>query len=501
MQLLIIALMLCLFIHDQAPSLVSGGYAWQLLLLWVVVPKLVLAGGYALVCRSTHRSLALGGAAGRLRRLERLSGVLQIAGVVLFAADLHFGLLVWVRVGIGTLTGITHPIVLDEVLVLFPVLALWGLGWWAYYPIDRRLREAAMMRRFDQGLPVYPSWTRWQYVWSQYRYQVALILVPLLFVIAWSETVKLADMQGWAWVSPDTQAWWTLGGFVAIFLFAPLMIRLIWDTVPLPEGDTRSHLLAMCKTHRVRVRELLLWRTYGGMINAAVMGLIGPLRFILITDALLQQMPGPHLEAVMAHELAHVRKRHMVWLLVSAVALMGVVETAAIVVLDSHGIRFESSQQVLTVTADGVGVVSAGFGGPGVSGVSWLDSPQAMLFATLAVAAAVWAVGFGWVSRRTERQADSFAVAHLVRERGGDAVELRDAQTMIDALRHVADLNHIRADRHSWRHGSIQWRQDYLRSLVGGSIHRLAIDRQMRWVNGLSVTAVVAIAVLQSWLS
>ena len=48
----------------------------------------------------------------------------------------------------------------------------------------------------DQDLPVYPMWTRWQYVLSQYRYQVALILVPLLFVIAWSEIVRLVGLQG-----------------------------------------------------------------------------------------------------------------------------------------------------------------------------------------------------------------------------------------------------------------------------------------------------------------
>ncbi len=498
MQLLIILLMLCLFTHDQAQSWISTEFAWPILLLWVVLPKLILAIGYTLACRRTYRRLALPNAARRLRRLERLGGALRIAAVLLFASDLHFGLLISVRAGIQTLTGITHPILLDEVVVLLPTLALWGLGWWAYYPIDRRLREAAMMRRFDQGLPVYPMWTRWQYVLSQYRYQVALILVPLLFVIAWSEMVRLAGTLSWAWVTPDTEPWWTLGGFVLIFLFAPLIIRLTWDTVPLPDGDVRNHLLSMCKTHRVRVRELLLWRTYGGMINAAVMGLIGPLRFILITDALLQQMPGEHVEAVMAHELAHVCKRHMLWLLISAVALMSVVETAAVVVLASNGVRFDSTDQGLTVTANGVNAVTAG---PGLPWLPGIDSREAMIVAVMAVAAVVWAIGFGWVSRRIERQADSFAVSHLVKERDGDTVEPRDAQTMIDALQHVADLNHIRTEKHSWRHGSIAWRQDYLRSLVGSAIHRLPIDRQMRWVNSLSVVAVAAIFLLQAWLS
>jgi len=498
MQLLILILMLCLFAHDQVPALVSPGLTCWGLGLWVLAPKLVLAGGYALACGSTRRGLSTDGAAGRLRRLEWAGGAFRIAVVVLFALDLHFGLLISIRGGIEELTGIARPVLVDGVLALLPTLALWGLGWWAYYPIDRRLREAAMMRRFDRGLPVYPMWTRWQYVWSQYRYQVALLLVPLLLILSWFQTLELASARRWAWVSQQSQAWWELGGSVAIFLLAPLMIRLIWDTVPLPDGEVRRHLLSMCKTHRVLVRELLLWRTYGGMTNAAVMGLIGPLRFILITDALLQQMPGPHVEAVMAHELAHVRKRHMLWLLVAAVGLMGVVETAGVVALASQGIRFEPSGPSATMTADDLNAVSAGMGGLMIPEG---EAPRAFVFATMAAASVLWVVGFGWVSRRAERQADSFAVAHLVRERGGDTVETGDAQTMIGALQQVADLNHIRTERHSWRHGSIRWRQDYLRSLVGVSIYRLPIDRQMRWINVLSAAAVVAVVLVQSWAS
>ncbi len=130
----------------------------------------------------------------------------------------------------------------------------------------------------------------------------------------------------------------------------------------------------------------------------------------------------------------------------------------------------------------------------------FLDSPVALVTATLAASALVWIVAFGWVSRRAERQADSFAVAHLARERGDDVVQPQDSAIMIGALQQVAELNHIRADKHSWRHGSIQWRQDYLKSLAGSPNNRLPIDRQMRWVVSLAVLAVVAIVLVQSQL-
>lgn len=495
MQLLIIAMMLCLFAHDQASSLIRADLDWPMVLACVFGLKSLLFLLYAFACRLTHKQLLRKDAAKRLRRLERIGGMYRVAVLLLFTLDLHVGLLAKVRLAIAETVHIQRFVLLDELIVLLPTLITLGLSWWAYYPIDRRLREASMMKRFDQGLPVYPMWTRWQYVGSQYRYQVALILVPLLCVFAWSEAAQLAVAGGWFGLTPSVEPALLLGGCVTVFLFAPLLIRLIWDTVPMPEGEVREHLLEMCKTHRVRVRDLLLWRTYGGMINAAVMGLVGPLRFILITDALLQQMPKPHVEAVMAHELAHVKKRHMVSLVVTAIALMGVVETAAVVVLASHGIYLEDANGLtLTTSYESLPL------GAGGSQLPFLDSPEALVTATLAASALVWIVAFGWVSRRAERQADSFAVAHLARERGDDVVQPQDSAIMIGALQQVAELNHIRADKHSWRHGSIQWRQDYLKSLAGSPINRLPIDRQMRWVVSLAVLAVVAIVLVQSQL-
>ncbi len=492
MHLLIIAMFFGLYLHDVAAGLVSAGHAGWVLALVVVLPRLSLIVVYALACRWALRGLARDGAAGRLRRLELAGGVFRVGGVVLFYFELHMGLLVRVRAGIEALAGIAYPVLIDELLVMLPPLVYWGAGWCVYYPIERRLREATLIRQLDMGLPIEAVWSRPQYVLSQYRYQIALILLPLLAVIAWQETVGWMVLRGV--VSGAAEPWWTLAGCAGIFLVAPLIIRVAWDTIPLPEGEIRTHLMSMCKAHRVRIRELLLWRTYGGMINAAVMGFVGPLRFILVTDGLLQQLPGPHVEAVMAHELAHVRKRHMIWLLVSAVSLMGAVEVLGVVFLAMNGVGVTEVEGSFAVTGPDSGIVPAGLGFPAIT------QTDALLLLTFACAAAAWAMGFGWVSRRMERQADSFAVEHLARERGGDTIAWSDALTMIDALRRVADLNHVRAEKHSWRHGSIGWRQDYLRSLVGQPVGKLGIDRLMRWVNALSLGAVLAAIALHAWL-
>lgn len=494
MHLLIIAMMLCLFVHDQAIGFIRGGLSWPVMLIVSLGAKLLILIVYAFACRWTYMRLKSQEAARHLQRLEMLGGLFRLGLLATFLLDLHLGLLFHLRAMAADYTGVRQLVLLDELAILLPTLLVLGLRWWSYYPIHRRLREANIMKRIDQGLPVYPVESRGAYVGLQYRYQVALILVPLLMIYAWGETVELATRHGWFGLGGQAPNWLLLGGSLLIFLLSPLIIRVVWDTVPLPDGEIRAHLMGMCRAHRVGVNELLLWRTRGGMVNAAVMGLIAPLRFILITDALLQQMPRPHVEAVMAHELAHVKKLHMVGLIVSAIALIGVLETLAVVVLANNGIRLNDAGQIVTMPSESGSPLLTGL--PPI-GTSMMDSPESIVLATLAISVVAWAFMFGWVSRRAERQADSFAVAHLVRERGGDVVEPQDTATMIGALQQVAELSQMRIDKHSWRHGSIRWRQDYLKSLAGTPINRLPIDRQMRWINVFSVLALAAVVLIQ----
>ena len=91
---------------------------------------------------------------------------------------------------------------------------------------------------------------------------------------------------------------------------------------------------------------------------------------------------------------------------------------------------------------------------------------------------------FGFASRRFERQADTYAVQLLSSREGREDASPQAVDAMVTALGSVALLNHVPPVRGSWRHGSIAWRQDYLRALVGRAHGALAIDGLMaalRW--------------------
>jgi len=500
MQLFLLALILGLFLHDSPlrPESPMAGPAGLIALL--IVPKAALALLYGAGCWLTRRRLGQrpGRAGLELRRLEWLTMLHRVALLGLYGLDLWAGTLVLVRETVG------DWVLIDELLILTPPLAVVVFAWWAYYPIDRRLREAQLMQRIDDGGPVYPIWSRGQFILAQLRHQMALLMVPLLLVLAWIETVALLGRaELWA-LSLSAQMAMTLGGAAGIFLLTPVIIRHVWDTIPLPSGEIRDRLVSMCHRHGVRVRELLLWRTYGGMINAAVMGLIGPLRYILLSDALLDQVERDQVEAVMAHELAHVRKRHMVWLLASAGGTLGVIEGVGRAMYAAGWFDMQRERAV----AGQIGGALQAWPTAAQTG-PWLEallSPEGLIVTFIAAAALTWVAAFGWVSRRFERQADAFAAIHLsgssdepwYDDRGRVCIKPEAAETMIGALQQVAELNNVPPEKKSWRHGSIAWRQAHLRSLIGRPVDQLPIDAVMRRIKLASLAMVgLAIALYQ----
>ena len=502
MQVLILGLFVAVFLHDATTTVdviedgkIVGaaealpGDVWPGLSLWAVLliltlPKLFVGVSYWLACRGTRAKLGTGKGQRALNRLEALTSALPFLLLCLFIVDLSAGALRHLRVPLQ------HTVLIDELLIILPTLLIAVWAWASYYPVDRRLREALIMREADRGKPVYPLLSRGAYVAMQLRHQFGLLLLPLLAVFAWSEALMLLGPNFNGPLSDNAVMFLSPAGVLVIFVGAPLVIRYVWQTRPLPAGEVRGRMTALCRQHGVRVRELLLWQTSGRMINAAVTGLVSQVRFILLSDGLLDQLEPREVEAVMAHELAHVKRLHLIWMALVVVALLGVLEGGGYALLDAF-----AGQMMTTIDADGRAIDDA----------AWtLDDPNMRmgLVSVPALLAALFA--FGWVSRRIERQADVFAVQHLAATadeqqtdaQGRQLFDEASVQTMVHALQRVSELNHAPITRKSWRHGSIAWRQDHLRSLVGQPLSNTPVDRVLLRVKlATMVGLLVAIAV------
>lgn len=139
---------------------------------------------------------------------------------------------------------------------------------------------------------------------------------PLLVLV-----LKLVEWTGaWWWL----WAWGALLAFQLLMLvLAPVLILPLFNKfTPLPEGALRERLLSLAARTRFRARSIQVMdgSKRSRHSNAFFTG-FGSFRKIVLFDTLIQQLAAPELEAVLAHEIGHYKKKHILkMLLVSAVS-------------------------------------------------------------------------------------------------------------------------------------------------------------------------------------
>jgi Zn-dependent protease with chaperone function len=104
---------------------------------------------------------------------------------------------------------------------------------------------------------------------------------------------------------------------ILIATIGPAIIQRFWRCKPLEQGYLRSRIERLCTRARLKYSNIVYWPIFGGkMITAGVMGLIRKFRYILVTEALLKYLEPGEIDAVIAHEIGHVKKRHLIFYLI-----------------------------------------------------------------------------------------------------------------------------------------------------------------------------------------
>jgi STE24 endopeptidase len=129
---------------------------------------------------------------------------------------------------------------------------------------------------------------------------------PLLVLL-----LKFVDWTGslwWLW------AWAALLVFQMIMaVLAPVLILPLFNKfTALPEGSLRDRLLKLAEKTRFRARSIQVMdgSKRSRHSNAFFTG-FGQFRKIVLFDTLIQQLAEPELEAVLAHEIGHCKKKHI----------------------------------------------------------------------------------------------------------------------------------------------------------------------------------------------
>jgi STE24 endopeptidase len=270
---------------------------------------------------------------------------------------------------------------LVQAILLFPALATWALCWASYYTVERAIGERSMPYRLAAGLPTHEMPGCGPFVWMQLRHSCYL-LVPIALATALES------------VGTGLSAYWPPAGMVVLvvtmpvlLMCTPTLVTRLWDTVPL-RGPLRERLEALAQEHRLRYRDILIWKTHHMVMNAGFFGMVPWGRYLLLTDALLESLDDRQIEAVFAHEVGHGVHHHTWWyagaiggylaLAVGLAALLG---------------RLLPPDQVLlgrTITQE---EMAAGL--------------------VLVLVGVIVGLGFSAISRRFEHQADWFAARHM----------------------------------------------------------------------------------------
>src|SRR5437879_4737579 len=296
----------------------------------------------------------------------------------------NFGTSVWAMASFLLVTGIA-----------LSVLAL-PFAWYAQFKLEER---------FGFNTTTMKTWA----VDRVKGFLLALLLgYPLLALV-----LKLIEWTGaswWLWAAAVVIAFQLL-----LLLIAPAIIMPLFNKfTPLSEGALRQRLFALAQRTGFPTRsiDVMDGSKRSRHSNAFFTG-FGRFRKIVLFDTLIAQLSEPELESVLAHEIGHYKKRHVLKLL--GVSISGVfVAFAAIAWL---------ARQQWFYRAFGF-EHHGGFAAASVV-------PAILLFALLAGTISFWLSPFIHIwSRRFEYEADAFARATM-----------GEAQSIIHALRKLSEKN------------------------------------------------------------
>lgn len=269
----------------------------------------VLTAAYAAV-RSARGGREGSGMAGFLGALHRLALPVLLAwfGVGLFA--LGWGDAALALTDLAALPALRTP---GLALATLPAYGAWALLMAAEYPAARQRRESRVLEDIEDGLPIYVPPPALRYWSMALRQRLLFALVPLLLLMAARDAAVLSLWAAGAAPSERMETWLFVGSALLVIAVSPELVRRLLPTRPLAPGALRDRLERLCTRTGLPMRDILVWNTGGSMVNAAVVGFMPGMRYVLLTDLLLDSMTPVQIEAVFAHEVGHVKHRHLLW--------------------------------------------------------------------------------------------------------------------------------------------------------------------------------------------
>jgi len=278
--------------------------------------------------------------------------------------------------------------------------------------------------------------SKWSYVSSNILFAIP-VLLPWFFLSIIADIINVLPFRlpKTLLATPEGQVGYFLFFLFGIAVVGPVFIRMFWRCKPLEVGNSRSRIQSIGKAADIKYADILYWPIFGGrLITAGVMGLTKKFRYILVTDALLRYLEPEEIDAVIAHEIGHVRRKHLVFYLFFFVGYLLV----SYALFDLFILLVLYSRPVYRIIE-----------------IIGIQQPTALslIFSLMIIILFLiyFRYIFGYFMRNFERQADTFVYTLF-----------NSADALITTLKKIATSSGQSPDRPNWHHFSITERIAYL---------------------------------------
>ncbi|MDA3894535.1 MAG: M48 family metalloprotease [Desulfobacteraceae bacterium] len=343
---------------------------------------------------------------------------------------------------------------LEALIFLSLFIAYLSIVWWCAYNSFSKIYKNGLSRK--------------NYILSNISFSIPVIL-PWLVLSVTSDIIIILPFETPKrfLVSTEGQIIYFIFFLIIISTFGPVLIQKFWGCRPLKSGVLRSRIELLCQKANMRYRNIMVWPLFGGrMITAGVMGLFRQFRYILITPGLMRHLDPYEIDAVIAHEIGHIKKNHLFFYRMFFAGYLVVAFTTLDLLLYAI-IYAEAAYGWVNNNSTYATLSSIGFS----------------LF-MIAVFLFYFRYIFGYFMRNFERQADLYAYSMM-----------NDAQPLISTFEKITVTSGQSPDRPNWHHFSIKERIDYLRA---SEDDQSWIDRHNKKIR-ISIAAYIAAIFLVGW--
>jgi len=311
--------------------------------------------------------------------------------------------------------------------------------------------------------------TRQAYVASNIAFSVP-VLLPWLLLSGIADLILALpfDLPREVLRSPEGETAYFLFFLFAVAVIGPLIIQKFWRCRPLEAGYHRQRIEALCRRADLKYADIMYWPIFGGrMITAGVMGLVSRFRYILVTDALLRILSPEEVDAVIAHEIGHVKKHHLLFYLFFFIGYM-VIAYATFDLIVYLIIFSEPIYRFVFMTGISRTTVTTGL------------LSLAIIFNFLVYFRFI----FGYFMRNFERQADASVYGLFA-----------SAAPLISTFEKIVAVSGHSPDKPNWHHFSIGQRVDFLNRCEADRTWVRRHDRKVRVSIAIYMATMVVVGV------